>query len=391
MTMKILMPAFSSTMESGKLLSWLVEEGAAVNKGDLLAEVETDKAVAEVEAPSAGTLARILVPAGDADVAVNTPIAELTTEQGAGAGDEPPEAPAAPPAATAHSRERHAVGREAPAEATVRASPAARHAAREAGIALAAVAGSGPQGRISRADIERYLAHREGQSPETDAAGGRRHHLRQAVARTMEHAKRTVPHFYAETEVLVDALLAAKEALGRDLPEERVTLTAFIVHAAAQALIEVPAVNVSWQNDAPAARSTIDIGVAVAVEGGVVVPVIRGAGALSLRAIAGELARLTAAAREDRLRQSDLGDASLTISNLGMYAIDRFFPVVNPPESMIVGIGRARRVASVDDERSGARTVMSCSFAVDHRAVDGALCGLFAGALKTRLERPEAL
>ncbi|MBT8446763.1 MAG: 2-oxo acid dehydrogenase subunit E2 [Gammaproteobacteria bacterium] len=385
------MPAFSSTMETGKLLNWLVEEGAEVSKGDLLAEIETDKAIAELEAPATGRLVNVLVPASEDDIDVNTPLAELSTD-GAGVtapGDANPAAaaPAESPAPVARAREVSGAGGRVPA------SPAARRAARDAGIELADVHGTGPGGRVTEADVEAHAAGAVSRAPAAAAgqASDKVRAMRHAIAKAMVHAKTTVPHFYAETDVMADALIDAKQRAAAAGGAARVTLTALLVRAAALALKDVPEANRHWDEGGAVAFDTINIGVAVAVEAGVVVPVIRSADALSLEETAVELESLSSAARQNSLRQSQLGAASLTISNLGMHGIDRFYPVINVPEPMIIGIGRTRRVPVVIDDMIAIRSVMTCSFAVDHRVVDGALCGSYAQAFRQRLEDPASL
>jgi pyruvate dehydrogenase E2 component (dihydrolipoamide acetyltransferase) len=370
MTIEIRLPAFSSTMETGKVVKWIVHEGTEVRKGEVLAEVETDKAIAEIEAPSDGTLTRILVPSGDDDVPVNATIAELATSAPGGPAPQP--------------------GR---GDRGVRASPAARRAARTAGVELVDVTGTGPGGRITPADVFAHAGTpaRPQQVRPAPAGTARQTALRQAVARAMVASKTTVPHFYAETEVLIDELLDLKQTVAAESPEARFTLTTFLVLAAARALRDVPEINGRWEDDRVVRQNACDIGVAVAVDGGVVVPVIRAADAPSVARIAARLTELGDAARKDSLRQSDLGGASLTLSNLGMFGIDRFYPVINPPEPLIIGIGRARRIPYVVDDLLGIRTVMTCSFAVDHRVIDGALVGRFADAFRGYLERPASL
>jgi pyruvate dehydrogenase E2 component (dihydrolipoamide acetyltransferase) len=393
----IKMPAFSVTMETGKLLSWLVASGDRVAKGQVLAEVETDKAVASIEAPEPGHVVELLVTAGDDDVPVNTALAVFRSEseQEAAASDTfaASGGPAAPPAmnvavladgAAQQSRER------------VRASPAARAMSRKLGVDLHNISGSGPRGRIVRADLARVAAAaaaETGTAPAPTSRSADRAALqRVAMARALVHAKSTVPHFYAEVDISLDALMALRRQGAADAGGGRPpTVTAYLIRAAALALREVPEVNRSWTVEGPQQRSACHVGCAVGLPERVVLPVVRDVDQMTVQQVGGDLERLIGLARAGALMQRDMGDASLTISNLGMHGIDRFFPVINVPEAMMLGVGQARRVVCAVGDLVGVRTIVSCTASIDHRVVDGALAGRFLQAFRGLIEGPQRL
>jgi len=389
----IKMPAFSVTMEAGKLLSWLVAPGDAVTKGQVLAEVETDKAVATIEAPEAGKVVELLVTAGDDDVAVNTGLAVLLFE-GEQAAIAPSTAAARSTAPIAPPVAQRGEGDTPQSVPRVRASPAARAMARKRGIDLRYVVGSGPRGRIVRADLAGVSAAEAGvngaATPAVAKPADRTQQLRLAMARALVHTKATVPHFYAEVDIGLDALMALRQQVATTAAGGRApTVTAYLIRAAALALREVPAANRSWAGDGIQQRSACHIGCAVGLPDRVALPVMRDADRMTVQQVGQDLQRLAGLARADALAQRDMGDASLTISNLGMHGIDRFFPIINVPEALMLGIGQARRVVSVVDDLIGVRTVMSCTVSVDHRVIDGELVGRFLQAFKRLIESPQ--
>lgn len=393
----IKMPSFSATMEAGKLLSWLVAPGDVVAKGQVLAEVETDKAVTTIEAPEAGQIVELLVPAGDDDVPVNAEIALVRIE-----GESMAAAPvvagpanlASPPA----TRTEVVTGPES--RQRVRASPAARRIARQQGIDLRRVTATGPSGRIVRTDLDRdapaetgpAAAPAAGRSAGAEKPTDRPAQLRLAMARALVHAKATVPHFYADLDICVDNLMSLRrEVAATDADHHCPTITAYIIRAAALALREVPAANRWWSDDGIQQRSDCHIGCAVGLSERVALPVVRNADRMTVQQVGQDLLRLSSLARSDVLTQKDMGDASLTISNLGMHGIDRFFPIINVPEALILGIGQARRVVGVVDDLIAVRTMMSCTASVDHRVVDGELLGRFMQAFRRYIESPQQL
>lgn len=385
MTTEIRMPAFSATMESAKLIAWHVEEGASVEKGQVLAEVETDKAVAEIESPVAGIVRRILVPASDEEVEVEVALIELSTDS---SQPEPKPELATTPVDSAQSIEIDSGSRPAQtSDQRIAAAPAARRAAKDAGISLEDVTGTGPDGRITKQDV---LVHtRSARSDQKAGKPGMPSSSRLAIARAMVQSKTTVPHFYTETDVIIDGLIQLKQEANSNNPDVRVTLTAFFILAVAKALGDVKEANNRWDNSSIVYKDTCDIGVAVDIGNSVVAPVIRNAGKMNALQIATRLSELVALARSGSLKQSDLGDASLTISNLGMFSIDRFYPIVNIPEPMIVGIGRARHAAVVVDNQVVIRNVVTVTLSLDHRVIDGAVAGRFADALQNHIENQE--
>ena len=402
--MIIKMPAFSATMETAKLLRWLVAPGDSVTKGQVLAEIETDKAVATIEAPECGQLLELLVPAGDDDLPVSTHLAIL-----ASGDDEHVAGPAAsPPPSSLTASVRHpSTSVESRSPPRVRASPAARALARQRGLDLSKVAGSGPRGRVVSTDVLGLASPVSAAAPVKTRGGAlsagsevavpqaegveRTAQLRLSMAKALVHAKTSVPHFYAELDIGVDALLEARKKVALGGERRAPTVTAYLICAAAAALQEVPAVNRYWAGQSIEQRSACNIGCAVGLHDRVALPVLRHVDRLSLGQVDEELRRLTGLARSGALTQKDMGDASLTISNLGMHGIDRFFPIINVPESLILGIGQARRVVHVVGDLIGLRTVLSCTVSVDHRVIDGELVGRFLQAFKGAMEDPRAL
>ena len=436
MATEILMPALSPTMEEGTLAKWLVAPGATVKSGQIIAEIETDKATMEFEAVDEGVIARILVPEGTQGVKVNTPIAILTD-----AGEAVPEAPraeaaakaapaggpakAAPPAAAPVA----APAAPAPAQggARIAASPLARRLAAERGIALADIAGSGPGGRIVRADVEGAPATAPAPRPVAAAAPapaatpapapapapaaprladaaqiarlyeGRAFTevaldgMRRTIAARLSEAKATIPHFYLRRDVRLDALLALREQINAALGPRGVKLSVndFVIKAAALALQQVPDANAVWAGDRILRLQPSDVAVAVAVEGGLFTPVIRDAHLKTLSALSAEMKDLAARARNRKLAPAEYQGGSMAISNLGMFGIDSFDAVINPPHGAIlaVGAGTKRPVAEADGTL-GVATVMTVTLSVDHRVIDGALGAAWLQAFVGLIEAP---
>ncbi len=431
MPTEILMPALSPTMEEGTLAKWLVKEGDSVGAGDLLAEIETDKATMEFEAVDEGTIGRILISEGTEGVKVNTPIAVLLDEgesaedigaepaspgpdsaepaaadrQAAPAGGGP--AKAAPPAPTTSRGER------------VFASPLARRIAAEKGLDLTRITGSGPHGRIVRADVEAAqpaapaaeAAAREARpaaapaampaGPGADAVAkmyaGRDHEevkldgMRRTVASRLTEAKQTIPHFYLRRAVTLDALLEFRATLNRQLEPRGVKLSVndFIIKACALALQQVPDANAVWAGDRILRLKPSDVAVAVAVEGGLFTPVLQDAHAKTLSALSAEMKDLAARARDRKLAPHEYVGGSMAISNLGMYGIENFDAVINPPHGSILAVGAGVRKPVVgSDGALTTATVMSMTLSVDHRVIDGALGATFLQAVIDGLENP---
>ena len=430
MPTEILMPALSPTMEEGTLAKWLVKEGDTVSSGDLLAEIETDKATMEFEAVDEGTIGKILVPEGTEGVKVNTAIAilledgESTDDIGSTPAATPEAAPAAEtpaeaaPAATAPAAPAPAAPVAASGE-RIFASPLARRIAAHKGLDLAQITGTGPRGRIVKADVEGVTAAPTqaaapaaapapsaapaaaptGPSADTIAKmyADRDYDeipldgMRKTIAARLTEAKQTIPHFYLRRDIQLDALLKFRGDLNKQLEGRGVKLSVndFIIKACALALQTVPAANAVWAGDRMLQLKPSDVAVAVAIDGGLFTPVLKDADAKSLSALSSEMKDLAARARDRKLAPHEYQGGSFAISNLGMFGIDNFDAVINPPHGAIlaVGSGVKKPVVGKDGELTVA-TVMSVTLSVDHRVIDGALGAELLKAIVENLENP---
>ncbi len=423
MPITITMPALSPTMTEGNLSRWLKKEGEKVAPGDVIAEIETDKATMEVEATDEGILAKILVPEGSEGVAVNTPIAVLLEEgedasalEAVTAAPAPASAPS--PAAETPAAPERAPGTAAPSPAPtaastpaapaaegerIFASPLARRMAAQAGIDLRGVPGSGPHGRIVKADIERILAGAEAAVPTAEKAPPAPpaeaaweeiplSTMRKVIARRLTEAKRDIPHFYLTIDCALDALLDMRKRLNeRPGAEYKLSVNDFVIKAAALAIREVPDVNASWGGDKLYRYRDIDISVAVAVPGGLITPIVRKADQKGLATISAEMKDMAARAREGKLLPEEYQGGGFSISNLGMYGIREFAAVINPPQACILAVGAGEKRPVVRDGALAVATMMTVTLSVDHRVVDGALGARFLQAFKTLVEDPLAL
>jgi pyruvate dehydrogenase E2 component (dihydrolipoamide acetyltransferase) len=424
MATHILMPALSPTMEEGTLAKWLVAEGDAVKSGQVIAEIETDKATMEFEAVDEGRIGQLLVPAGTAGVKVNAPIAVLLDE-GEEAGATPAAAkPAAPAVAAAPVAMATAPAAAAPAKvgARVFASPLARRIATEKGIDLASLTGSGPHGRIVRDDVlgaanapakatpapmasaapVPAAAPAQGLSAETvlKMYQGRAYTevpldgMRRTIAARLTEAKQTIPHFYLRRSVRLESLMALREQLNKGLEPRGVKLSVndFIIKACAMALQAVPDANAVWAGDRVLKLKPSDVAVAVAIEGGLFTPVLKDADAKSLSALSVEMKDLAARAKARKLAPQEYQGGSFAISNLGMMGIENFDAVINPPQAAILAVGAGIKQPVVQADGSlGVATVMSMTLSVDHRVIDGALGAALLAAICTNLENPIAM
>ena len=424
MPTEILMPALSPTMEEGTLAKWLVKEGDTVASGDLLAEIETDKATMEFEAVDDGIVGKILVAEGSEAVKVNTPIAVLL-EDGESAGDiaKPTAAPAAVPAAAAIETTAPAANPAPQAVKTtpqvadgkrIFASPLARRIAADKGLDLGQLAGSGPHGRIVKADVEAAtgapsavaatataLVTAAPAGPTAEAVmniyGDREYQeikldgMRKIIAARLTEAKQTIPHFYLRREIRIDALLQFRATLNEQLEARGVKLSVndFIIKACALALQQVPAANAVWAGDRILQLVPSDVAVAVAIEGGLFTPVLKDAETKTLSTLSAEMKDLASRARDRKLAPHEYQGGSFAISNLGMMGIDNFDAVINPPHGAIlaVGAGVKKPVVGSDGELAVA-TVMSVTLSVDHRVIDGALGAELLQAIVDNLEKP---
>ncbi|WP_417699244.1 pyruvate dehydrogenase complex dihydrolipoamide acetyltransferase [Pseudophaeobacter sp.] len=430
MPTEILMPALSPTMEEGTLAKWLVKEGDTVSSGDLIAEIETDKATMEFEAVDEGVVGKILIAEGSEGVKVNTAIAVLL-EEGESADDigaTPAKAAEAAPAADAGNKAAPA-GAAAPASPApaapaaadgtrIFASPLARRIAADKGLDLAQLSGSGPRGRIVKADVETATASTSSAAPaakEAPAASatavatgasadmvarmyeGRAYEevsldgMRKTIAARLTEAKQTVPHFYLRRDIQLDALLKFRSQLNKQLETRGVKLSVndFIIKAVALALQAVPEANAVWAGDRVLQMKASDVAVAVAIEGGLFTPVLQDSEMKSLSALSAEMKDLATRARDRKLAPHEYQGGSFAISNLGMFGIDNFDAIVNPPHAGIlaVGAGAKKPVVGADGELTVA-TVMSVTMSVDHRVIDGALGAQLLQAIVENLENP---
>ncbi|BEG76322.1 pyruvate dehydrogenase complex dihydrolipoamide acetyltransferase [Achromobacter xylosoxidans] len=410
----IKLPSVAADADVGTLHQWLKQEGDTVAVGEALAEIETEKAIVEINAEHAGVLGRIVVQAGPASVPINTVIGVLLApgedaaaidqalaENGAQAA-KPAAAtqPAATPAATANAASTAApapaardAASDAPAPGTRRfASPLARRLAAQWHVNLLDVQGTGPRGRIVRRDVEAARDRAPvAAAPSANRAAARRvphSGMRRAIARRLTESKQQVPHFYLTVDCRMDALLALR-AQANQGGAAKLSVNDFIVRAAALALREVPEVNASWQDDAIEFHAGADISVAVATDGGLVTPIVRDADVKPLSAIAAEIVELAGRAKVNRLKSEEFTGGSLTVSNLGMYGIKQFAAIINPPQAAILAVGAAERRPVVDDNGDlRAATVMTVTLSADHRVVDGAVGARWLAAFRALVENP---
>ncbi|NVJ06687.1 pyruvate dehydrogenase complex dihydrolipoamide acetyltransferase [Myxococcus sp. AM001] len=411
MAIPIQMPNLSPTMTEGKIVKWLKKQGDKVSSGEAVAEVETDKSNLEIEAYDDGTLAEIVV--GENQMAkVGAPIAYLTAK-GAKAAPSAPAAKPAPsapapekPAAPAPAAPKAAPAPAAPAQAggrRLRASPVAKKIAREKGLDLTQVSGSGPSGRVVKRDIEEALARGPAaapaakKAPAAQPAPGVRPEptvvplssMRKVIAQRMTEVKPGVPHFYLTIEVDMEAASKVREeAKALDL---KVSVNDLIVKAVAMAVRRYPKINVSLQGDKVVQFHSVDVGIAVALEEGLITPILRDADQKGLQAIASGVRELAERARKRALRPEEYTGGSITVSNLGMYGIDQFVAVINPPQASILAVGAVSEKAVVRDGQLAVRKMMTATLSCDHRVIDGAIGAEFLRELRGLLEHPTRL
>jgi pyruvate dehydrogenase E2 component (dihydrolipoamide acetyltransferase) len=439
MATNILMPALSPTMEEGKLSKWLVKEGDTVKSGTILAEIETDKATMEFEAVDEGKIGKILVPEGSEGVKVNAPIAVLLDE-GEKLGDLPAPAPAAKPdipsamkdigaAVKAESGAKTSAPAAAPTPAAkadggrIFASPLARRIAGQKGIDLSALNGSGPRGRIVKADVENAKpgAAKPAAAGAPAAAGGGipgvtplpdarllypagsyeeipHDNMRKAIAKRLTSAKTLIPHYYLTIDCNLDALMAVREKMnaaapkGKDkVPAYKLSVNDFIMKASAMALMKHPDVNASWTDTAILKHKDADVGVAVALDFGLITPIIFKAQTKGLVEISNEVKTLAALAKEKKLKPNQYEGGGFSVSNLGMYGIKNFTSIINPPQSCIIAVGAGEERPVVRGGKIEISTVMTVTMSADHRVVDGGTGAKFLQTLKQFIEEPASM
>jgi pyruvate dehydrogenase E2 component (dihydrolipoamide acetyltransferase) len=458
MPINITMPALSPTMEEGNLSKWLVKEGDKVAPGDVIAEIETDKATMEVEAVDEGTVAKIVVPEGTEGVKVNALIAILAAEgedvsaaakggNGAAKAEEPKaDAPSSPPAGEVSAKQTEGGGDvvrfpspppsgpsghpplKGEGGERVFASPLARRIAKDSGIDLSAIIGSGPYGRVVKADVESAMASGVGKAApaakEAPAPAGApapaarpmadeqvlklfaegsyelvpHDNMRKTIARRLVEAKSTIPHFYLTLDCEIDALLALRKQLNDaapmhktdngEAPAYKLSVNDMIIKALALSLRDVPEANVSWTEANMVKHKNVDVGVAVAIPGGLITPIVRRADEKTLSVISHEMKDLAARARNRKLKPEEYQGGSTAVSNLGMFGIKDFSAVINPPHATILAVGAGEERPLVRNGEVKIANMMTVTLSTDHRAVDGALGAELLAAFKRRIENP---
>jgi pyruvate dehydrogenase E2 component (dihydrolipoamide acetyltransferase) len=421
MSINILMPSVGAGANEGRLLQWRKHPGDPVTVGEVIAEIETEKAVVELEALDAGTLDRILVEAGTSDIPVGSIIGVLavggerssvsqrsfvTASVSEGLRPAPVTVSLAPQLQDIDASAR------APQQSARShfASPSARMRARQLGVDMSELVGTGPKGRIVRVDVERHAGsagmngHGAPLSPPADAppapTSSRRvtplSPMRKAIARRLLESKQSIPHFYLKVDCEVTQLQTVRSSLNLRLRssgvEEKITINDLIVFGVSRALVDVPEMNARWTDDGIETLETVDVGVAVSKQGGLVTPVVRAASSRGLRDMSREIKRLTSAAKQGRLKLLELEGGCLTVSNLGMYGVDEFAAIINPPQSAILAVGQVRDRLKLDAGGVVQMSqVMTLTLSADHRVIDGALGARFLASLKCLIEAPSLL
>ncbi|EPE98554.1 pyruvate dehydrogenase complex dihydrolipoamide acetyltransferase [Rhizobium grahamii] len=441
MPINITMPALSPTMEEGNLAKWLVKEGDTVKSGDIIAEIETDKATMEVEAVDEGTVAKIVVPAGTEGVKVNALIAVLAADgedvsaaaSGAGSAAPAPKAAEAPKAEAAPAAPVPAAAAPAPAAAPAAvsaggnrtfSSPLARRLAKDAGIDLSAIAGSGPHGRVVKSDVEAAVAgggakaapaaaapQAAAQAPAAAPKGASDESvlklfepgsyelvphdgMRKVIAKRLVESKQTVPHFYVSVDCELDALMSLRAQLNDAAPRKdgapsyKLSVNDMVIKAMALALRDVPDANVSWTETNMVKHKHADVGVAVSIPGGLITPIIRKAEEKTLSAISNEMRDLGKRAKDRKLKPEEYQGGTSSVSNMGMMGVKQFAAVINPPHATILAVGAGEQRPVVKNGQLAVATVMTVTLSTDHRCVDGALGAELLQAFKGYIENP---
>ncbi|MGL4226822.1 MAG: pyruvate dehydrogenase complex dihydrolipoamide acetyltransferase [Rickettsia sp.] len=411
MPIKILMPALSPTMTEGNLARWLKKEGDKVNPGEVIAEIETDKATMEVEAVDEGILAKIVILQNSQNVPVNSLIAVLSEEGEDIANIDAfiaknssvspsPKADANLPQSSENIAVQHSNIEQQLAvtnhdKSKIFASPLAKRLAKMGNIKLESVKGSGPHGRIVKQDILSYIPSTVynkivSRNPEEYRLVPN-NHIRKIIAKRLLESKKTVPHFYLSIECNVDKLLDMREDINKSFAEDkssRISVNDFIILAVAKALQEVPSANASWGEDAIRYYKNVDISVAVAIENGLVTPIVKNANQKNIIELSREMKELIKKAKDNKLTPEEFQGGGFTISNLGMYGIKNFNAIINPPQSCIMGVGSSSKRTIIKNDQISIATIMDVTLSADHRVVDGAVGAEFLAAFKKFIESP---
>ena len=407
MPIEILMPALSPTMKEGNLAKWVKKEGDKIKAGDVIAEIETDKATMEVEAVDEGTLGKILVAEGTENIPVNSCIALLLDK---GEDKKSLENYSAKSAAVAPKKEEKiisapAISHHQPAtsnqqSSAFKASPLAKRIAKEEGVSLSGISGSGPHGRIIKEDVMDLISSGGGlpgkvrrNSQEFSAI--KNNNIRKVIARRLLESKQNVPHFYLSCELKIDKLQELRAALNEVAPQDekgnpayKISVNDLIIKATAMALKKVPEANSAWSEEAILLYNNIDISMAVAIDGGLITPIIKNADQKTIQAISKESKELAKKARDGKLQPEEFQGGSFSISNLGMFGIDNFAAIVNPPQSCILAVARAVEKPVVEHGQIKIAHMMNVTLSSDHRSVDGAVGAEFLKALRRYIEHP---
>jgi len=425
---EVKLPSLTSDFESGSIVGWLKEEGDKVDKGELIAEVETDKAIVQLEAEHAGVLGKILVPAGSDDVPVDTVLALLLeegespenlddvnpSEPREASGDVPKDDDKAQASVASNDepnksqqprsqQDQPQKGEPESRDGRIFASPLARRLAAEYNLDLKSLTGRGPKGRILKADVEEAAQTSPRDKPEPDKAPAEVHkpggyteiphsRTRRVIAQRLTESKQSVPHFYLSVDCDIDSLLLLRKQVNKELDQDttnsKVSVNDFIIKAVSLALRKVPDANASWTDSAVRRYKDVDISVAVAAPGGLITPVVRSADRKGLLEISRDIRDLADRARAGKLAPDEYKGGGFSISNLGMYGVKEFSAIINPPQSCILAVGAGEQRAVVKDGELAVATMMTCTLSVDHRSVDGAVGAEFLGVFKQFIENP---
>jgi pyruvate dehydrogenase E2 component (dihydrolipoamide acetyltransferase) len=420
MPIEILMPALSPTMTEGKLARWLKSEGDAVSSGDVIAEIETDKATMEVESVEDGVLGKIVIAGGTENVKVNSLIGVLLEDGESADAVKDLQASSVSETVPQQAESQQAEPEAAVSAASVSAapvsaalapvvngksgdrifiSPLAKRIAADKGIDLKSLKGSGPRGRIVKADVENYAPTANTSAPAAASVASQQSMtlephsmMRKTIARRLTESKQSVPHFYLTVDCELDKLLALRKEVNTSVEaENKISVNDLVVKACGKALKDVPMANVSWTDEGLQVYSSADVAVAVAIDGGLITPVVKGAHALSLTALSAATKDLIKRARAGKLMPEEYETGTFSLSNLGMFGIKNFQAIINPPQACILAVGAGEQRPVVKDGKLEVATVMTCTLSVDHRAVDGAVGAEFLAAFKKAIESPLTL